>query len=153
MRLRGLAFGVMLLFVLACTHSVIVAYADVPSVIGLSREEEGGDTVLVIEVRHGSPSSSHYVDAIEVEVDGKVEKTTDLEPQTSTRFKEKFVISAGAKNIRVRARCNVHGWSSWVSEEKEEPSGSKGIPGFPYVSIVLGVMTGILLLWWMNRRG
>jgi len=125
---------------------------DVPTVLEIKREKEGGDTILVIEVRHGLPSSTHYIDLIEIEIDGNLEKLSDLEPQTSTQFTEKLEINAGAKDVRVRAHCNIHGWSSWVNGEEEEPSGRKGISGFPFESIMIGLMLGILLLWWLSRK-
>jgi desulfoferrodoxin (superoxide reductase-like protein) len=144
MRLNGIA-SVVALMVLLCLSSIPLAYADVPSVLEISREEEGGNTFLVIEVRHGSPTSSHYVDVIEVEVDGEVEKLDDLEPQASTRFEERYAVDPDAE-IRVRAHCNVHGWSRWAGEEEGEPVGGGGIPGFPHESVALGAALVLLLL-------
>lgn len=44
--------------------------------------------VLRVDFRHNSPSSNHYVDSIEVEIGGKVEEITDLDPQSSASFSE-----------------------------------------------------------------
>jgi len=35
---------------------------------------------------------------------------------------------------------------------EEEPSGGGGIPGFPYESIILGLVAGVVILWMMQRR-
>lgn len=145
MRLKGPAMVVALL-VLLCLSSIPLAHADVPSVLEITRVEEGGDTFLVIEVRHGSPTSSHYVDVIEVEVDGMVERLDDLGPQASARFEVRYAVDPDAK-IRVRAHCIVHGWGLWAGEEGEEPGGGGGIPGFPLESMVLGAALVLLLLW------
>lgn len=148
MRLKGPAI-VGALLVLLCFSSIPLVYADVPSVLEITMEEAGGDTFIVIEVRHGSPTSSHYVDVIEVEVDGEVERLDDLGPQASARFEERYAVDPDAE-IRVRAHCNVHGWSQWAGEEEEEPGGGGGIPGFPYESMALGAALSLLLLW---RKG
>jgi hypothetical protein len=37
-----------------------------------------------------------------------------------------------------------------VTEKEEEPP--RGIPGFPYESIILGVIAGVVILWMMQRR-
>jgi desulfoferrodoxin (superoxide reductase-like protein) len=151
MRVKDYASMGTLLLVLICLSSIPLVFADVPSVLEITREEEGGDTFLVMDVRHGSPSSSHYVDVIEVEIDGKVEKLADLDPQTSTRFEERLAADPEA-SIRVRAHCNVHGWSPWLSEGEEETHERRGIPGFPYGSVAIGVVSGLLALSWMRRR-
>jgi hypothetical protein len=39
-----------------------------------------------------------------------------------------------------------------VEEEAEEPKSGGGIPGFPYESILLGVVSVILVLWFIQRR-
>lgn len=47
--------------------------------------------------------------------------------------------------FEVRAFCNLHGWSPWVSiqAEAEEQTGGEstdsGIPGFPLVAVGLGL--------------
>lgn len=141
-----------LLLVLVCLSPTSLVSADVPTVLEITREKRGDDTFLVIEVRHGSSTSTHYVDAIEVEKDGKAERISDLEPQTGTRFKVEHAVDPEAE-IRVRARCTVHGWSRWAGEEEEEPGGGGGIPGFPYESMALGATLVLLLLWRKSNRG
>jgi hypothetical protein len=39
-----------------------------------------------------------------------------------------------------------------VEEEAEEPKSGSGIPGFPYESVLLGVVSVILVLWFIQRR-
>lgn len=51
--------------------------------------------------------------------------------------------------IRVRSHCNIHGWSRWKGEEEE---GGGGIPGFPYESILIGIVIGLMMLWKLQRR-
>lgn len=151
MRSKAIAvLGICVLFI-ACIQVVDVAYADVPSVLGITREVEGGATTLVVEIRHNDPSSTHYVDTVEIDVDGKVERKTNLTPQTTTTFKLRYPVDAGAKKVQVRANCIVHGWSPWASDEQKDSSGG-GIPGFPYESVVLGIALGMILLYVMRRR-
>lgn len=150
MRLNGLIFLCIFLMFLSCSSSVAMVSADVPMVLELTRESEGGETVLKIEIRHGSPTSAHYVDIIEVDVDGEVKKVTVQEPQTTTTFTYSFKLGElEPSSVKVRAHCNIHGWSTWEAEKREEDGG--GIPGFPYESIILGLLLGALALWMLQR--
>lgn len=151
MRSEAIAVLGICVFFIAGVWAIEIAYADVPSVFGLTREVEGGGTTLVVEVRHNDPSSTHYINTVEIDVDGKVDRKTNLTPQTATTFKLRYPVDAGAKKIQVRVNCNVHGWSPWASEEQKDGSGG-GIPGFPYGSVVLGITLGMILLWVMRRR-
>jgi len=109
-------------------------FGDVPTVIKIEALKEGGKTIFEIEIRHSSPSSSHYVDVIEVEVNERLDRVTDLEPQTSTTFMYKHDIgSVQYGNIRVRVHCNIHGWSGWESLDGE--------PEKPFFETPLGVVT------------
>jgi len=147
---KGLALILMVVFISACLPSIVRVYADVPSVLELTVEEEGTDFFLTLEIRHGSPSTNHYVDVIEIEIDGKVEKVDDLEPQKSTIFTYKYNLGkTQPKKIKVRAHCNVHGWSQLKSEEKKDGG---VIPGFPYESILIGIIISLIILWKLQRR-
>ncbi len=138
-------------FLLSCMLPLTMGIADVPSVIDLKRENRGSDTVLVIQVRHNSPSSNHYVDTVEVEIDGKVEKINGLEPQTGASFTVEDALGTGAKNVRIRAHCNIHGWSQWAVESGGESTGSGGIPGFSLESIALGISLAAIIVWLFRR--
>lgn len=119
----------------------------------MTRVVEGNDTFLEVEVRHSSPTQTHYIDTVEVEIDGNVEKLTGLEPQTTTKFTTKYRLEEpGASRIRVRAHCTIHGWSQWRSESTEgNDTGGGGIPGFPYGSILLGMAFATVVTWWARR--
>lgn len=59
--------------------------ADVLSVLGIEPWTSGTDTVLNITVRHSFPTSSHYVNKVEVETDENV-IGVDLTPQSTVTF-------------------------------------------------------------------
>lgn len=144
MRNRNLVLVTLLLLF---TNGLKLVNADVPNVLELNIEENGGQT-LVISIRHGSPSSSHFVDEVQVELDGELVEVTDLDPQTETQFTQEYKLDSGAENIRVRVNCNLHGWSNWESLQMDEPTEPQGIPGFPVSSIILGLflIIGIYLV-------
>ncbi|MGD2142129.1 MAG: hypothetical protein PVH79_01460 [Candidatus Bathyarchaeota archaeon] len=134
-------------FLIICLIPALIAYADVPTVVELELETRGEDSVLIIQVRHSSPSGTHYVDVVEVEVDETVEKL-ELDPQSTTTFDIEHSVDADVVEIRTRAHCTNHGWSRWKSLETEEPTnGSGGIPGFPIESIILGIVISVVILW------
>lgn len=137
---------VLVTLILIASNNLILANADVPNVLELS-VEKNGDQILVIKVRHSSPSSSHYIDKIQIELDGELVEATDLDPQTDTQFTEQYTLESESENIRVRAHCNLHGWSNWDSLEMEEESEPQGIPGFPVASIILGTILALVIFW------
>ena len=95
--------------------------ADVPTVLSMEPWVSETDTILNITVRHASPTSSHYVDKVEVDVDGAV-NDIDLTPQSTATFVVQFNMGevAGTTIVQARAHCTFHGWSGW-SESLEIP--------------------------------
>ena len=128
------------------THTV---YATIPSISEVS-SQENGDIVLVVKGSHSSPSSSHYVDEAQVDVDGNVQAFNLTESSTSYSLNLTLNISQYS-TIKVRTHCNLHGWSAWSTLTAEEtPDEDTGIPGYPTISIVLGLILGSLL--WVRLR-
>lgn len=123
-------------FLLASLLSVTVVKADVPSVIQINVV---GDKI-VAEIRHASPSSSHYVETVEVRIGGVVHKI-DLDPQSDVVFEVDILLDdVDLTYFEVRAKCISHGWSNWASYGVEEPTDDEGgIPGFPMLSVLAGV--------------
>jgi hypothetical protein len=129
-------------FLLASLLSVTIVKADVPSVIQINVV---GDKI-VAEIRHASPSSSHYVETIEVRIDGEV-YTINLDPQSEVVFEVDVLLNdVDLTYFEVRAKCISHGWSNWASYGVEEPTDDAGgIPGFPLLSVLSGVALVMLL--------
>ena len=124
--------------------------------------ETGGRNVS-ITVRHNDPSNIHYVSEIEVKV-GEDSTVIELDPQSGTSFIEQVMV-ADSGSVEVRVFCTLHGWSSWVSLEVQEPveevtthqpssedESSGGIPGFPLMSILIGFAVTAVILWFTQRR-
>ncbi len=128
-----------LLLVLSCLTPLTVIHANVPTVLSLEAVRRGDDDVLIIEVSHGSPSSSHYIDSIEVEVDEEVFTIVDPGDQSSTVFTVEYILESSGTGIRVRAHCNLHGWSQWTQLGDETTEEGGGIPGFSYAAIFIGL--------------
>lgn len=153
MDLKSRPTALILVLILSCLSPAVMVFADVPTVLVITRVEEGDETFLEVEVRHSSPTQTHYVNVIEVEIAGKVEKIDGLEPQTTTKFTTKYKLEdTEASEVRVRAYCNIHGWSQWTIESAEEDEkGGGGIPGFPYGSIALGLTFATVVTLWARR--
>jgi len=102
----------------------------------IERWTSGTDTILNITVRHSSPTSSHYVNEVEVDVDGAVHDL-DLAPQSTETFVVQYNMGelVDEPTVRARAHCTIHGWSSWSNSEKVSDSSS--IPLLPILAIVL----------------
>lgn len=121
--------------------------ADVPSVLSIERWTSGTETILNITVRHSSPTNSHYVNKVEVDVDGAVHDI-DLAPQSTVTFVVQYNMGelADAPMVRARAHCTIHGWSSWSNSE--QVSDSSSIPLLPILAIVsvLAIVSIVILL-------
>jgi outer membrane biosynthesis protein TonB len=110
-----------LIILLISPYSIFLVKADVPSILELSTEDEGGETFLVILVRHRSPSSNHIVDEIQIRIEDKTE-TIVFESQSTVEFTERFKIDSISNEIQVRAHCNLHGWSTWKNADLPTPT-------------------------------
>lgn len=129
-------------FLLASLLSVTIVRADVPSVLQINVV----DGKIIAEIRHASPSSSHYVETVEVRIDDNVYKI-NLDPQSEVVFEVEVLLDdVDLTYFEVRAKCISHGWSSWASYGVEEPTDDAGgIPGFPVLSILAGVALVMLM--------
>ncbi|UCH02069.1 MAG: hypothetical protein JSV20_09725 [Candidatus Bathyarchaeota archaeon] len=98
--------------------------ADTPVIIQINVSTDQDNTLLTIEIKHNNPTSSHYVNRIDVEIDNDVQSITGLDPQTQTQFTYTYDLGAlEYETIRVRAHCNVHGWSSWATHGEQPQQG------------------------------
>jgi hypothetical protein len=99
-----------------------------------------------MEVTHSSPTSTHYVSTVEVEVGEDVIRLS-FAPQTQSTFTFEVELESIPKTIRARVDCTTHGWSSWkkLTTDTEEGKGG-GIPGFPSISTALGLIMGLLII-------
>ena len=135
-----------LALLLLCITPLVVVHGDVPTVISVEEVGRGDDNVLVIEIRHSSPSSSHYVDSFEVEVGEEVYTIEDLGGQSATVFMVEHVLGSPEADVRVRAHCNLHGWSQWAQLGEEPTDTGGGIPGFGYAAILLGLTLYLMVV-------
>lgn len=116
-----------------------VIHANVPTVRSLEMVERGDDDVLVIEVSHSSPSSTHYIDSVEVQVGEQVYTIEDLGEQSSSVFTVEHVLESPGAGVMVRAHCNIHGWSQWAQIGEEPVDEGGDIPGFSYAATLIGL--------------
>ncbi len=115
-RAKRLLMVLFLALAATAVFPIRLALADVPSVLSIEPWKDGPDTVLNITVRHSSPTSSHYVNKVEVDVNGTIHDI-DLTPQSTVTFTVQYDMGELAAEVPVQARayCTVHGWSSWSS--------------------------------------
>jgi desulfoferrodoxin (superoxide reductase-like protein) len=105
------------------------AVANVPTVLQIMNISQGSEGRIRLEITHSNPSAGHYVDMVEVQVDGATKQFT-LQPQSSDPFTVELDLGGlqGTPDVRARAHCNLHGWSDW--------SQTITAPEFPTVAIV-----------------
>jgi len=109
-----LVFALTLIMGITASSLIRPVLADVPSIENVEPWISGTDTILNMTIRHASPTGSHYVDRIEVDVNGSVQFTT-LFPQATVTFIVPYNIGEVTDTplVSVRAHCTFHGWSSW----------------------------------------
>lgn len=119
--------------------------ADVPSVLGIEPWTSGTDTVLNITVRHSFPTSSHYVNKVEVETDENV-IGVDLTPQSTVTFVVQYNMGevADTPTVEARAHCNLHGLSSW-----SEPI---VVPEFSIIALLLILITVSIAVIFLRKK-
>jgi len=160
MRLKVPAF---VIIVLVAASPLVGVHGNVPTVKQLGGMQSGDDVLVVVEVRHASPSSNHYVNRVEVNMGGRI-MTVDLSPQSTVTFKVNVTFEDDdLGSMKARAFCTIHGWSGWeevdptstggmaVPAEEARESENKGISGYPAESILIG-MIGVIFLLWKSRR-
>lgn len=105
------------------------ALANVPTVLQIVNISQGSEGKIRLEMAHSSPSSSHYVDLVEVQVGGATQQFS-LEPQNTNPFTVELDLGGlqGTPDVRAKAHCNLHGWSDW--------SQMVAIPEFPTAAII-----------------
>lgn len=144
--------GLTYLVMISLFFPLVIVSGDVPNVLEINATVGKDETMLIVEVRHSSPSSSHFVDSIEIRLDDGVEKVFSQEPQSSTRFTIELKLDESVEKIDVRVHCTAHGWSKWATftegPVEQEPS---GIPGFPYISVILGLFISFLFSGFYTR--
>lgn len=109
-RFRYLAYTFILISCLVHLNTFLTpVYADVPIILNVEPWINGTDTVLNITVRHLGPTSSHYINTVEVEIDGVI-NNLNLNPQTTDTFTVQYNMGElnSELSVRVRAHCVVH---------------------------------------------
>jgi desulfoferrodoxin (superoxide reductase-like protein) len=149
---------VCLMVVSTTAFFVGIAAANIPTVLQIQNISQGSAGRIRLQITHAGPSSTHYVDIIEVDIGGQT-KQFSQQPQSSDPFTVELDLGQiqGNPNIRARAHCNLHGWSDWstyavTGTNTTTAAPSQGIPGFPLESIMMGLIVGLGALILIGRH-
>lgn len=133
---KGLVFTIFLMLLVFATIAALQirpVLALVPSVDAPVPWTSGTHTILNITVRHeiNPPGAGHYVDYVEVDIDG-TPHTINLEPpQPDHLFTIQYDMGevTGTPTVKARAHCTVHGPSGY--------SPSVQVPEFSFSQLLL----------------
>ena len=115
-------------------------------------QRSDNDVIIRITIEHSGGSESHYVDIVEVMMDGRNLNITDLEPQTTYRFSVNGTYNnTEMGDFQFRAHCVTHGWSQWEKQYIRTMGDGVPINGIKkttpwYQLIVLLTMMSLLVL-------
>lgn len=138
---RCVTLTLTVIFSLLTVLSLIGAVsANVPTVAQIDNISQGSSGKVRLQISHLNPSATHYVDTVEVDVDGRVVQF-NLQPQSSDPFTVEIDLGQiqGSPNVRARAHCILHGWSSW-SNQIQVPEFTEAAP------TMLAALLGALLI-------
>jgi len=128
------------------TLEINVVEAPSPSSLKIIVKDENGDPISGATVSSTSRPNSQQTLSGTSGADGSV-LFSDLESGSYTfqASKSDYVSKSGSVSAKAGETTELT-----ITLEKEKPKG--GIPGFPYESIILGLMLGALMLWMLQRR-
>ncbi|MCW4051865.1 MAG: hypothetical protein NWE78_01480 [Candidatus Bathyarchaeota archaeon] len=129
-RSKLLVSALIVILVVTAGSLIPPVLADVPTIENIEPWTSGTDTILNITIRHDNPTVFHYVDVVEVDVDGNIQNVT-LSPQTTVTFIVQYNMGevTDTPTVSARAYCTFHGWSDW-----SEPI---SVPEFTIVFLLL----------------
>jgi len=106
-----------LVSVVALGNVVKIVVADIPDVLQVEDISQGSTGRIRLQVRHLNPSGTHYVDTIEVDIDGQIKKFT-LQAQSTNPFTVELDLGQfqGRPNVKARTHCTLHGWGPWSNQ-------------------------------------
>jgi len=115
--------GFLKLLSLAALSSVALAAlpanvrADVPDVQMIENISQDSSGKIRLQIRHANPNSAHYIDQVEVDVDGNIQQL-NLQPQTTDPFIVELDLGTiqGNPNVRARTHCIIHGYGAWSNQ-------------------------------------
>lgn len=140
--------SLMLVAILFLNHAG-TAVANVPTVLQIVNISISSDVEqafkIRLEITHQSPSPTHYVDMIEVQVNGATQQFSQ-QPQTTDPFTVELDLGTlqGTAEVKARAHCNIHGWSDW--------SQTIAVPEFPTVAVVTSTLIMTMLVFRAGSR-
>ena len=137
--------SLMLVAILFLNHAG-TAVANVPTILQIVNISQGSDGKISLQITHQGPSPNHYVDMVEVQVNGATQQFT-LQPQTTDPFTVELDLGTlqGTPEVQARAHCNIHGWSDW--------SQTIAVPEFPTVAIVASTLLVAMLVFGAGNTG
>ncbi len=121
--------GLLSAAVILLVASPALVFADVPQIMDLAAHSiidcgvplGGRGFLLIITVKHADPTTSHYVDKVEI-MKGKSVESIGLQPQSDETFTVTATLCEGRDYqvgqklpAQARAHCTIHGWGAWSS--------------------------------------
>lgn len=135
-----------LLSALGWLNLVRKAEANLPDV-EIENISQGSMGKIRVEVKHENPSSSHYVDVIEVDVNGQI---VQFSPCACKQTNDVFTVDVplgeveGSPNVKARGHCTVHGWGPWSNQIR--------IPEFAGAAMAIAALAASLFMTRMVSR-
>lgn len=117
---------------LSTVSTVSIARADGPTIVDAKAEKSGMGWRISVTLAHPDSGWDHYADGWDVvDAAGRVLGTRELmhphvTEQPFTRSLSAVILPDGVREVFIRARCSVDGWTSPDYKLTLSPMGSSG---------------------------
>jgi hypothetical protein len=108
--------------------------ADMPEIRQIENVSQDSTGKIKVQIRHDrsldTNMSIHYVDKIQIEVDGNIKQFYPCECKQESKF---FIVELPLGDIqehsevKARVHCTIHGWSAWSDHVQISEFSSKVI--------------------------
>jgi desulfoferrodoxin (superoxide reductase-like protein) len=136
---------------------VVAVHANIPTVLAITRRTDSNNNILVdVKVNHASPSDTHYISQIALDLDGTIRTFTDLPKATTVEATYTLNIRTNSpKVIKAQATCIIHGPGGWVTEATSgTPGGTTGggVPAYPVEATIAGTLVAIAVILMIRKK-
>jgi desulfoferrodoxin (superoxide reductase-like protein) len=154
--MNGSKLAVLALLLTLLVFPIVIVYANVPTIISITRRTDSSNTLIDVKVSHADPTAAHYISQITLDLDGATKTFTDITKATTTEVT--YTLNIGATNpktIKAQATCIIHGPSAWYAEGGTTGStggNSYGVPAYPIEAIIMGIILSVATLLLIKKR-
>jgi desulfoferrodoxin (superoxide reductase-like protein) len=137
-----------------------IVSGNIPRVAQIDNISQDSSGSIRLQVVHLAPTSTHYVDVVEVEVN-MTRTQFNQQPQDSNPFTIELDLGPlqGTATVMARAHCTLHGWGDWsnliqIQRNANTSTNTGQIQIFPVLGVIViaALVASILIIRRIRNR-